>query len=29
MSETWAQPVVSGHRIFIKDVSTVALWTLD
>ena len=27
-SPTWAQPVISGSRIFIKDASTVALWTL-
>lgn len=26
---TWAQPVVSGNRIFVKDASTLALWTLD
>jgi outer membrane protein assembly factor BamB len=24
---TWAAPVVSGNRIFVKDVSTLALWT--
>jgi outer membrane protein assembly factor BamB len=28
-SATWAQPVVSGNRLFIKDVSTLAEWTLD
>jgi len=28
-SATWAQPVVAGSRIFIKDLSTLALWTLD
>ena len=28
-SATWAQPVLSGSRIFVKDVSSVALWTLD
>jgi outer membrane protein assembly factor BamB len=28
-SSTWAQPVVSGNRVFIKDNSTVALWTLN
>lgn len=27
--ETWAQPVISGNRIFVKDVSTLALWTLN
>ena len=26
---TWAAPVVSGNRIFVKDVSTLALWTID
>ncbi len=26
---TWTQPVISGNRFFIKDVSTLALWTLD
>jgi len=26
---TWAQPVLSGQRVFIKDVSTVSLWTLN
>ena len=28
-SATWAQPTISGHRIFIKDVSTLTLWTID
>ena len=28
-SATWTQPAVSGHRLFVKDVSTLALWTLD
>ncbi|OFV93560.1 MAG: hypothetical protein A3H95_09380 [Acidobacteria bacterium RIFCSPLOWO2_02_FULL_64_15] len=28
-SETWTQPVLSGNRIFVKDVSTLALWTLN
>jgi hypothetical protein len=27
-SATWAQPAISGERIFIKDVSSVTLWTL-
>ena len=26
---TWAQPAISGNRIFIKDVSTLTLWTLN
>jgi outer membrane protein assembly factor BamB len=28
-SATWAQPVISGNRLFVKDVSTLALWTLE
>jgi outer membrane protein assembly factor BamB len=28
-SSTWAQPVLSGNRILIKDVSTISLWTVD
>jgi outer membrane protein assembly factor BamB len=28
-SATWAQPVISGNRLFVKDVSSVALWTLN
>jgi outer membrane protein assembly factor BamB len=28
-SETWAQPAISGNRIFVKDVSTLALWTVN
>jgi outer membrane protein assembly factor BamB len=27
-AETWAQPAISGNRIFVKDVSTLTLWTL-
>jgi outer membrane protein assembly factor BamB len=27
--ETWSQPAISGNRIFIKDVSTLTLWTLS
>jgi len=26
-SETWAQPVISGNRVFVRDVSSVALFT--
>lgn len=29
MAETWAQPTVSGNRIFVKDVSSLTLWTLN
>jgi len=28
-SATWAQPVISGHRIFVKDANFLTLWTLD
>jgi outer membrane protein assembly factor BamB len=28
-SATWAQPTISGNRIFIKDVMSLALWTID
>ena len=28
-SATWAQPVLSGQRVFIKDVSKISLWTLN
>jgi outer membrane protein assembly factor BamB len=28
-SETWAQPTISGNRIFVRDVSSLALWTLN
>jgi outer membrane protein assembly factor BamB len=27
--ETWAQPSLSGNRIFVKDVSSLTLWTLN
>ena len=28
-SETWTQPVISGNRIFVKDVSSLTLWTIE
>lgn len=28
-NETWTQPTISGNRLFIKDVSTLTLWTVD
>lgn len=28
-SATWAQPAISGRRVFVKDVSTVTLWTFN
>jgi outer membrane protein assembly factor BamB len=27
-SATWAQPAISGNRVFVKDVTSLALWTL-
>jgi prophage tail gpP-like protein len=27
--ETWSQPAISGNRFFVKDVSTLTLWTID
>ncbi len=26
---TWAQPAISGNRLFVKDTSSLSLWTLD
>jgi outer membrane protein assembly factor BamB len=26
---TWAAPVISGNRVFVKDVSTLTLWTVN
>ena len=28
-SATWAQPAISGSRVFVKDVSTLTLWTVN
>ena len=28
-TQTWAQPAISGNRIFIKDATAVTLWTID
>jgi hypothetical protein len=28
-SATWAPPVIAGNRIFVKDIDTLALWTLN
>jgi outer membrane protein assembly factor BamB len=28
-TETWAQPTISGNRILVKDISSLALWTLN
>jgi hypothetical protein len=27
-SDTWTQPVIAGDRIFVKDVTTLTLWSL-
>ena len=27
-SATWAQPAISGNRVFVKDVDTLTLWTI-
>ena len=27
-SATWAQPAISGNRVFVKDVASLTLWTL-
>jgi outer membrane protein assembly factor BamB len=27
-SATWAQPAITGNRVFIKDVASLALWSL-
>jgi outer membrane protein assembly factor BamB len=28
-TDTWTQPAISGNRIFVKDVSSLTLWTLN
>ena len=28
-SQTWAQPAISGNRVYVKDVSNLTLWTLN
>lgn len=28
-SATWAQPAISGRRLFVKDTTTLTLWTVD
>jgi outer membrane protein assembly factor BamB len=28
-SATWPAPALSGNRIFVKDIATIALWTVD
>ena len=28
-SETWAQPAISGNRLFVKDVTRLTLWTVE
>ena len=28
-SATWTQPTLAGNRLYVKDISTLTLWTLD
>ena len=28
-SPTWTQPTLAGNRLYVKDISTLTLWTLD
>jgi outer membrane protein assembly factor BamB len=28
-SATWAQPTISGNRVFVKDASSLTLWTVN
>jgi len=28
-SATWALPAISGNRLFVKDVASLALWTAN
>ena len=28
-SATWAQPTISGNRLFVKDLKSLALWTVN
>ena len=28
-SATWTQPAISGNRVFVKDVSSLTLWTIE
>src|SRR5262245_25531399 len=28
-AKTWTQPVISENRVFVKDVASLALWTLN
>jgi outer membrane protein assembly factor BamB len=28
-ADTWTQPTISGNRVFVKDLSTLTLWTLN
>ena len=28
-TDTWTQPVISGNRVFVKDVSSLTLWTIE
>jgi hypothetical protein len=28
-SATWAEPTISGNRLFVKDITSLALWTVS
>jgi hypothetical protein len=28
-TDTWTQPVISGNRVLVKDISSLTLWTID
>jgi outer membrane protein assembly factor BamB len=28
-SDTWTQPVISGNRVFVKDIASLTLWTIN
>jgi hypothetical protein len=28
-SATWAQPAITGNRIFVKDTASLTLWTVE
>jgi outer membrane protein assembly factor BamB len=28
-ADTWTQPTISGNRVFVKDLTTLALWTIN
>jgi hypothetical protein len=28
-SDTWAAPAIAGNRIFVKDISSLSVWTVN